>query len=111
MAWSYAGATLVIVAQIAYTAFTARILEPSAFGAYASAQALIALMGYFSLATVGAALARKPALAVSTVGTALCDPGEQGLSRQRPVETGLVTQAVSGDAAHAPIFTAPSDDL
>lgn len=71
VAWSYSGAALVIAAQIAYTAFTARILQPSAFGAYASAQALIALMGYFSLATLGAALARRPALAASTVGTAL----------------------------------------
>ena len=70
VAWSYGGAAVVTVAQIVYTAFTARLLDPAAFGAYASAQALIALMGYFSLATLGSTLARRTEVPKSTVGTA-----------------------------------------
>jgi O-antigen/teichoic acid export membrane protein len=72
VAWNYAGSGLVIVSQIVYTAFTARLLTPVDFGAYASALALIALMGYFSLATLGNALTRARSLSRATVGTALC---------------------------------------
>ena len=71
VAWNYAASAPVIASQIVYTALTARVLAPSAFGAYACAQALIALMGYFSLTTVGSALTRKSAMSRWTVGTAL----------------------------------------
>ncbi len=71
VAWSYAGSAVVIVAQIVYTAFTARLLSPAEFGAYATAQALVALMGYFSLAPLGNALARMTVMRRTTVGTAL----------------------------------------
>jgi O-antigen/teichoic acid export membrane protein len=48
------------VAQLAYTSATARLLSPREFGYYASAQALAALAGYASLASVGSAVMRHP---------------------------------------------------
>ena len=72
VAWAYAGSVLVMFAQIVYTSVTTRVLSPAAFGAYASAQALVALMGYFSLATLGNTLTRMTVMERSTAGTALC---------------------------------------
>src|SRR5262245_28300970 len=69
--WNYGGASIVIVGQLAYTALTARLISPSEFGAYATAQALMMLVGYFTLATVGNAVIRHPALDRQVVGTAV----------------------------------------
>jgi O-antigen/teichoic acid export membrane protein len=70
-AWNYGGAVVVTVGQLAYTALTARLISPAEFGAYATAQALLALVGYFTLATVGNAIIRQPALDRRIVGTGI----------------------------------------
>ena len=69
-AWSYGGTAVVVVGQLAYTALTARVISPAEFGAYATAQALIMLVGYFTLRAVGNAIIRNPALDRAVVGTA-----------------------------------------
>ena len=61
-AWNYGGAGVITVGQLAYTALTARLVSPAEFGAYAVAQALFALVGYFTLGTVGNAIIRQPSL-------------------------------------------------
>lgn len=68
-AWNYGGAAVIIVGQLAYTALTARLVSPAEFGAYATAQALLSLVGYFTLSTVGNAIIRHPALDRKVVGT------------------------------------------
>jgi lipopolysaccharide exporter len=70
-AWNYGGAVVVVVGQLAYTALTARLISPAEFGAYAVAQALLALVGYFTLGTIGNAIIRQPSLDRRMVGTAL----------------------------------------
>ena len=77
-AWSYGGAAVVIIGQLLYTALTARLISPAEFGAYATAQALLMLVGYFTLNTVGNAIIRQPSLDRSTVGTALILTGTAG---------------------------------
>jgi len=77
-AWNYGGAGVVIVAQLAYTALTARLISPAAFGAYATAQALLSLVGYFTLSTVGNAIIRHPSLDRKVVGTGLVMTGIAG---------------------------------
>jgi len=68
-AWTYGGAAFVIVGQLAYTALTARLISPAEFGAYATAQALLLLVGYFTLGTVGNAVIRHPTLDRQVVGS------------------------------------------
>lgn len=46
--------------QIGYTSLTSRTLSPAAFGFYACAQALSALVGYISFTTLGSAVLRHP---------------------------------------------------
>jgi lipopolysaccharide exporter len=70
-AWNYGGSLVVIVGQLAYTALTARVISPADFGAYATAQALLMLVGYFTLGTVGNAVIRHPALDRQVIGTAV----------------------------------------
>jgi O-antigen/teichoic acid export membrane protein len=77
-AWSYGGAGVVIVAQLLYTALTARLISPAEFGAYATAQAMLMLVGYFALGTVGNAIIRHPSLDRRVVGTALVLTGTAG---------------------------------
>jgi O-antigen/teichoic acid export membrane protein len=77
-AWNYSGAGVVIVAQLLYTALTARLISPAEFGAYATAQALLMLVGYFTLSTVGNAIIRHPSVDRRVVGTALMLTGAAG---------------------------------
>ncbi len=77
-AWSYGGASVAIVGQLLYTALTARLISPAEFGAYATAQALLMLVGYFTLGTVGNAIIRHPTLDRQVVGTALILTGAAG---------------------------------
>lgn len=70
-AWNYGGAVVVTVGQLAYTALTARLISPAEFGAYAVAQALLALVGYFTLGTIGNAVIRQPSLDRRIIGTAV----------------------------------------
>lgn len=71
VAWNWAGAAILIVAQIASTAVTARLVAPREFGIYATAQAASAFASYFTLIGVGPGLQRRSALGEKTVGTAL----------------------------------------
>ncbi len=67
-----------VVGQLLYTALTARLISPAEFGAYATAQALLMLVGYFTLSTVGNAIIRHPSLDRKVVGTALVLTGAAG---------------------------------
>jgi O-antigen/teichoic acid export membrane protein len=69
--WNWAGSGVLIVAQIASTAATARLVAPREFGLYATAQAAASLTGYFTMAAIGPALQRRTRLGEKTVGTAL----------------------------------------
>lgn len=60
--WTYGSSFLVLVAQIVYTGMTSRLVAPSAFGAYATAQALTSLVSYFTLGSLGSAVTRAPEL-------------------------------------------------
>ena len=53
LSWTVASLVILAVAQVAYTSATARLVSPSQFGYYASAQALASLAGYVSLASLG----------------------------------------------------------
>jgi O-antigen/teichoic acid export membrane protein len=77
-AWNYGGAAFVIVGQLAYTALTARLISPAEFGAYATAQALLMLVGYFTLSTVGNAIVRHPFLDRTVVGSGFVLTGTAG---------------------------------
>ena len=69
-AWNYAGAAVLVVAQILSTAATARLVPPREFGLYATAQAAAGIFGYFTLSAVGQGLLRRPSLGARAVGTA-----------------------------------------
>src|SRR5205823_2601228 len=58
--WNTLSLVLTAVAQIGYTAVTARALPPRAFGLYAVSQALMSVAGYFSLVSLGNAVMRHP---------------------------------------------------
>jgi len=70
VAWNWAGSAVLVVAQIASTAATARLIAPGEFGAYASAQALAGLAGYFTMNAIGSGLLRRAELKGDAVGTA-----------------------------------------
>jgi O-antigen/teichoic acid export membrane protein len=69
--WNYVGSGAVLGAQVLYTAVTARLISPAEFGAYAAAQALVGLVSYFGLGTLGNALIRHERQARRVTGTAL----------------------------------------
>jgi lipopolysaccharide exporter len=60
LTWTVASLVVLAIAQIGYTSATARLLTPRQFGYYASAQALAAVAGYASLASLGSAVMRHP---------------------------------------------------
>lgn len=68
--WTYAGSAGTLLLQLGYTAITARALPPAAFGPFASSQVLVTMLGYLSLNSVGAAVARSPGAPRSLVGSA-----------------------------------------
>jgi O-antigen/teichoic acid export membrane protein len=70
-AWNYAGAAVLIVAQVLSTAATARLVSPREFGVYATAQAAAGIFGYFTFSAVGQGLLRRPHLGPRAVGTAM----------------------------------------
>lgn len=71
VAWNWSGSAVLVVAQIATTVVTARLVSPREFGLYATAQAAAALLGFFSLNAVGQGLQRRSSLGAGTAGTAL----------------------------------------
>jgi len=68
--WNYSGIAVLIVAQVASTIATARLIAPAWFGVYAAAQAASGLAAYFTFATVGLAVLRRSKLGEKTVGSA-----------------------------------------
>jgi len=69
--WNYCGVGVLVATQIISTAVTARVVAPSEFGAYATAQAVTAICGYFSLTALGNALLRRNDVSRAAVGTAM----------------------------------------
>jgi len=70
MRWNFLGTAATVVAQIGYTATTARLVSPASFGAYAAAQALMGMAGYAGMSTLGNAVVRHPALTSAVTRTA-----------------------------------------
>lgn len=70
VAWNYTGSAILVAVQVASTAATARLIVPTGFGAYASAQVAASVSGFFTLSTVGLALQRRPKLTIEAIGTA-----------------------------------------
>lgn len=71
VAWNSAGSGVLVLAQIASTAATARLVSPREFGFYATAQAATSLAGYFTLGALGNGIQRRTRLGPRTVGTAV----------------------------------------
>ena len=71
VAWNWGGSVVLVVAQIASTAITARLVAPHEFGLYATATAAAGFAGYLTMAAVGPGLQRRSRLGERTVGTAL----------------------------------------
>lgn len=69
--WNYIGSATLVVVQIAGTAATARLITPAGFGAYAAAQAVAGILGYFAFATIAIAVVRRPQVSRTTVGSAM----------------------------------------
>ena len=67
-------------------------------------------------ARAGTLLVHRERPAVASIGIADCvcaalgDSGEQGLSRERPIDSARALQAVSGDSTHMLIVGASPDD-
>jgi O-antigen/teichoic acid export membrane protein len=71
VAWNSTGSAVLIIAQIASTAATARLVAPREFGVYATAQAAAGLAGYFTMNAIGSGLLRRSQLGSKTIGTAI----------------------------------------
>jgi O-antigen/teichoic acid export membrane protein len=67
---NFAGSAALVVAQLASTAATARLVAPREFGVYAVAQAGAGLAGYFTMNALGNGLLRRSRLGPKTIGTA-----------------------------------------
>jgi O-antigen/teichoic acid export membrane protein len=68
--WGYSGAVVLVVTQIVSTMFTARLVSPSQFGAYASALTFTVILSYFTLNPIGNALLRQRQLGPRVIHTA-----------------------------------------
>ena len=72
VAWNSAGSAVLVLAQIASTVATARLVAPGQFGLYATAQAASAGVSYlFTISALGSGIQRRSQLGERTVGTAL----------------------------------------
>jgi len=71
IAWNWVGSGVLVIAQVASTAATARLVAPREFGLYAAAQATSGVAGYFAMRAVAQDLQRRSALGPKTVGTAM----------------------------------------
>jgi O-antigen/teichoic acid export membrane protein len=77
--WSYASGFTFLLAQVGYTALTARLVPPSEFGGYALALTVIALAGLFGAGGVGNAVMRTHELTGRGARTALTLAAASGL--------------------------------
>jgi lipopolysaccharide exporter len=69
--WSYFAGLIFLVSQVAYTAITARLVSPSAYGGYALALTIVGLAGLVGMVGLGDAVMRVPELTDRGARTAL----------------------------------------
>jgi O-antigen/teichoic acid export membrane protein len=86
---------VLVAAQIASTAATARLVAPREFGAYATAQAAAGFAGYFTMSSIGNGVLRRSQLGPRTIGTAIA------LSLGSAFTVGVVLVAVASPWARA----------
>jgi O-antigen/teichoic acid export membrane protein len=77
--WSYGAGFAFLFAQVGYTALTARLVRPSAFGGYALALTVIQLAGLFGAGGLGSAVMRTHELTGRGTRTALTLAAASGL--------------------------------
>lgn len=77
--WSYISGFAFLLAQIGYTAFTARLVGPSAFGGYALALTVVQFAGLFGAGGLGNAVMRTHELTDRGARTALSLAAGTGL--------------------------------
>ncbi|MDI2128398.1 oligosaccharide flippase family protein [Yinghuangia seranimata] len=70
LAWNYGSAVAGALLQLCYTAFTARVVYPDAYGAFAAASAALTIPGYVAGAGLATYLLRIESLTRATVRTA-----------------------------------------
>jgi len=71
MAWNYVSGIVLLLAQLAYTAVTARHIPARDFGAYAVGLTLLQVLNYFGGSTFGNAVMRAPELGPQVATTAM----------------------------------------
>jgi PST family polysaccharide transporter len=77
--WSYLAGFVFLLAQIGYTALTARLVGPAAFGGYALAMTVVQLAGLFGAGGLANAVMRTPELTDRGARTALSLAAGSGL--------------------------------
>ncbi|WBO64901.1 oligosaccharide flippase family protein [Streptomyces camelliae] len=70
LVWNYGSAIVATVIQLCYTAYTARVVLPQSFGAFAAAAAALTVLGYVAGAGLATYLMRAEQLTRQTVRTA-----------------------------------------
>ncbi|MFG2332760.1 oligosaccharide flippase family protein [Streptomyces sp. NPDC048604] len=87
--WNYGSSLATVVLQLGYSACTSRMVSPAAFGAFATASAVTAVVGYFSNSGIATCLLTAErlsrqlvalALRVAGVCGVLCFLGAQGVA-------------------------------
>jgi lipopolysaccharide exporter len=69
--WSYVAGFIFLVAQVGYTAITARLVSPLAYGGYALALTIVGLAGLVGMVGLGDSVMRVPELTDRGARTAL----------------------------------------
>ena len=69
--WSYVAGFIFLVAQVGYTAITARLVSPLAYGGYALALTIVRLAGLVGMVGIGDSVMRVPELTDRGARTAL----------------------------------------
>jgi len=77
--WSYVSGFVFLLAQVGYTALTARLVGPAAFGGYALAMTVVQLAGLFGAGGLANAVMRAPELTDRAARTALSLAAGSGL--------------------------------
>ncbi|WDV54243.1 oligosaccharide flippase family protein [Streptomyces coeruleorubidus] len=68
--WNIAGSVVVVLLQLGYTAYTARVVDARAYGAYAIALTVVPFFGYFANAGLSACVLRSERLTLPFVRAA-----------------------------------------
>ncbi|MGW6360514.1 oligosaccharide flippase family protein [Streptomyces sp. NPDC055092] len=93
LVWNYASAIVATALQLCYTAYTARVVLPESFGAFAAAAAATTVLGYVAGAGLATYLLRAEELTRRTIRTAY------RVSLLSGVFCCVVSQAVAAPAA------------